>query len=195
MPLSSGHYCPVRLIRAVSTALLLALLLVLHPAHGLAKNRTNLLTAHSAFIFNFLLFTEWPPSTFSNSKQPLQICIIGNQPLTRKFQKLIKKRPNFAHPLQIISLPASADSAEIQSCHLIYIDHSQQHAIADILSKTSGHAILTVSNITSFCQRGGMIHLIRRGNKFIFNINRQTGKENGLKFRSQLLRYTQPIPP
>ena len=34
----------------------------------------------AAFLYNFAKFVEWPPSAFSDAKQPLDICVYGRDP-------------------------------------------------------------------------------------------------------------------
>src|ERR1700744_2932293 len=34
----------------------------------------------AAFLYNFVKFIDWPPSAFSDAKQPLEICVYGHDP-------------------------------------------------------------------------------------------------------------------
>jgi YfiR/HmsC-like len=34
----------------------------------------------AAFLYNFAKFVDWPPSAFSDAKQPLDICVYGRDP-------------------------------------------------------------------------------------------------------------------
>ncbi len=161
---------------------------------SLARQKVDSLTLRSGYLFNFILFSEWPEDSFVIPDQPLRVCIIGNAPLVAKFKKLVREKRNFMRPIEIVGLAPPLAPTKLQACHLLYIDHSQQHLLPEILAMTSGSAILTVSDMDKFCQRGGMIHLFTQGLKYIFTINRQNGLDNGLEFRSQLLRFAQPMP-
>jgi hypothetical protein len=34
----------------------------------------------AAFLYNFAKFIDWPPSAFSDAKEPLEICVYGHDP-------------------------------------------------------------------------------------------------------------------
>jgi hypothetical protein len=70
---------------------------------------------------------------------------------------------------------------------LIFISKSEENHVAEIFSQLDSKPILTVSEINSFAQNGGIIDFYLQGNKVRFEINPDSAQRRGLKISSQLL--------
>jgi hypothetical protein len=55
------------------------------------------------------------------------------------------------------------------------------------------HAILTVSEIENFAQRGGIINLKKESNRVVFEINLDVVKRAGLAMNAQLLKLAKIV--
>ena len=75
----------------------------------------------------------------------------------------------------------------------IFISVSEENNLPAILKLLDGQAILTVSEIENFAQRGGMIKLKRESNKLVFEINVDAAKRSGLAMSAQLLRLAKIV--
>ncbi len=140
----------------------------------------------AAYLYNFAKFVEWPKSAFSNPASPFNICILGQDPFGAALRSIEKKtirgRKLIIHSHKTIN-PAD-------KYHIIFIAKSEEKRLKAILSGLKGMAILTVSDLDSFIETGGVIGMVKQGNKIRFIINLQSGKESGLIISSQLLKLS-----
>src|SRR3954451_11029693 len=44
----------------------------------------------AAFLLNFTKFVDWPPVAFEDSRSPIAICLIGNDPFGSVLNKLVE---------------------------------------------------------------------------------------------------------
>jgi hypothetical protein len=76
---------------------------------------------------------------------------------------------------------------------VIFISASEESNLPAILKVLEGQAILTVSEIENFAQRGGMIKLAKESNKLVFEINVDVAKRAKLAMSAQLLRLARIV--
>jgi hypothetical protein len=62
-----------------------------------------------------------------------------------------------------------------------------------VLEVLAGSPVLTVADFESFARRGGMIELIKEGNKIRFAINVDAAKRHGFRISSKLLQLAEVI--
>jgi hypothetical protein len=138
----------------------------------------------AAFLFNFAKFVEWPNEAFKNSQSPIVISIVGNDPFERalnEFQsKTINGRPTVIH--RVPSLES------LERSHVIFISKSEKDNLPEVLRMAEKWNSLTVGDMKSFMQSGGMINLIKVDNKIGFEINVSAADKANLKMSSKLLK-------
>ncbi len=71
--------------------------------------------------------------------------------------------------------------------HILFISSSEHKSVDRILSKVANKAILTISDIPNFIYKGGMIGLVKKDDKILFEINFDETRKAGLRISSQML--------
>src|ERR1700722_2798032 len=74
------------------TIAFLVLLLVLAASSGAASAPPREYEVKAAFLYNFARFVEWPSGTFSSPKDPLIICVLGQDPFGTDLEETVKGR-------------------------------------------------------------------------------------------------------
>jgi len=138
----------------------------------------------AAFLFHFAQFVQWPEETFPDAEAPFKIGILGDDPFGNALDETVKGETIRNRKFVI---KRSTHIEDLQDCQILFISVSEKLNLAEILSKTAGKKILTVSEIPGFAQQGGMIKFHLEMNKVRFEINPTRAQLEGLKISSELL--------
>jgi len=144
----------------------------------------------AAFLYNFAKFVEWPTAAFSNSEEPLEFCIIGDDPFGTSIDRIVKGRAANGRAITI-RRNVRADAAS--SCHLVFAVADEEGDMARVVQEVRGAPVLTVGESPSFLDEGGIIGLVIDDGKVRFEINARGAERAGLKVSSQLLKLARTV--
>ena len=166
------------------------LVLVLTAWSGLVySDNTREYQLKAAYLLNFARFIYWPQDTFEQDPEYFYICVYGESPFGDNLDKLSSKKIQN----KSIRLIYMHDFKHEKNCNIIYISESEKNQYLKVIAAYSRKAVLTVSDISGFCESGGMIEFIRVKNKIKFEINIKKSSEAGIKYRSQLLKVANKL--
>jgi hypothetical protein len=144
----------------------------------------------AAYLYNFGRFIEWPSSAPSSSADSFFICVLGEDPFGPSLEKSLAGQTVGRQRVQVARV-TKAQSA--LACRILFISSSEKSRLNDILRTLDGTAILTVSDMPEFSERGGMIHLVSVSNRVRFDVNLDTAEHAGLGVRSELLKVANSV--
>jgi hypothetical protein len=161
----------------------------------------------SAYLLNFLKFSEWPSSSFENETSPLVITIVGRHAMDNTVESLVSNELIGNRRVQIrrLDFPAVLDSGrprdedltefmdKLKKSHLVYIDAGERTHIPRILKGLKGLNILTVSDAPGFCEQGGMLALPLRNNHIALDANPDEIGQTQVKVSSKVLRLARIV--
>ena len=150
-------------------------------SHALEKRTESGLTV--AFLYRFASLTHWPESSFAAEGSPFRFGVLGDAALARALEQAIGGRHVHGRPVAVEALDAWPPGPGL---HVIFL--ADAGGQGSMLREAGAHRILTVSESSSFVERGGMIELQRRGKKLVFSINRGAAKRAELRIDPRLLR-------
>lgn len=162
--------------------LLLIVFLVVIPLQGMAEENYDEYQLKAAITYKVAKFVKWPADAFAHTDQQFVICVLGDKQTVKGFRSL-EGQSLGGRTVQIINLP-SAD--KFQHGQLLYIAESHENKVDQILSTLKNSPVLTISDVSSFAARGGMINLIRKGKNVRFAINLVSSHEANLQISSKL---------
>jgi hypothetical protein len=190
----------------VKTYIFAVVFLVLLPAaQSLAESSSSReYQIKAAFLYNFLMFVDWPPEKMGDNSQPIIIGIIGNAPFGDAFEPLKDKQVNNRNVIVkrfkgLEELKKSSEAErnqaieDIKKCHLLYICRSEQAVLKEIIDLIKDRNVLTVGNMDKFLESNGMINFVLEEDKIRFEINLTAAKQAKLQIRSQLLRLAKRV--
>jgi hypothetical protein len=148
----------------------------------------------AAFLYNVAKFVEWPAEAFVDATSPVVIGLVGNDPGSGALEwalvgKLAGKTAG-GRPLAVRRWTASQ---EWERCHVLYVGASERERVEEILRHVQTTNVLTVSEITGFDQRGGIVHFALSGNQIQFEVNLLRAKHAGLTISSKLLKLARSV--
>ena len=139
----------------------------------------------AVYLYNFIKFITWPqePST-----SDINICIYGENPFGGQAEKLntLKARNrslNLIYP----------DKEDRPDCTVVFISPSEEKFADELLIRVNSHPVLTVSDIDSFTNKGGMIGFIKLGNIVKFDINLKKARASNIQISSKLLELANHV--
>ncbi len=147
----------------------------------------------AAFLFNFTKFVEWPPSALPDARDPLKVCVLGEDPFGKSL-KAVMDDEVAGHPLSLRHL---AGSSSLTTCHVLFISRSEKDRLPNLLESLRGVPVLTVGDTREFLEQGGIINFVLEGSKVRFEINQEAAEQVGIKISSKLLalaRYVKGSP-
>ena len=145
----------------------------------------------AAFLYNFIKFTEWPAGAAGKKDVPFVIGVVGKDPFGAVLDKVIDGE-NF-HGKTIVARRFPRMDEAAATAQVLFISASEEANLTAILRLLDGQAILTVSDIESFAERGGVINLKKKSNKITLEINVDAAKRAGLAMNAQLLRLAKIV--
>jgi hypothetical protein len=145
----------------------------------------------AAFLYNFIKFTEWPPADLGKAQDPIIIGIVGKDPFGAVLDKTVAGEKVHDRAILVRRFPRM-DAAAANS-HVLFISASETNNLPAILKLLEGDAVLTVSDMENFAERGGVINLKNQNNKIVFEINLDAAKRVGLVMNAQLLKLAKIV--
>ncbi|MBN1787952.1 MAG: YfiR family protein [Sedimentisphaerales bacterium] len=184
----------------IFSALLLSLLLGLQVKAD-APSREYQVKA--AFLYNFIMFVDWPQEKEVDENTPITIGIIGDDPFSNAFDPIRSKQ---AGSREIVikrfkgleELKTSGELAKttdaLKDCHLLFICRSEKKVVSEIVDIIKDSNVLVIGDMDGFLELGGgAINFVLQEEKVRFEVDLGAAKSAKLKIRSQLLKLAKRI--
>jgi hypothetical protein len=181
--------CSPSLFRRALSVFLLLLATLCSAAHAQSATEYQV---KSAFLFNFAKFAEWPADSSLKSGDPLQLCILGQDPFGHDLEQLVAGKTVNGHTIEV-DHPESVSQA--RTCEILFISSTGRPQIQQILDGLKGTNVLTVGDTPGFAQMGGVINFVLDDNRVRFEINLKAAALAHLKISSRLLTVAKLVLP
>jgi len=172
---------------AKSITCILILLLTLFCSAAFARSENEIKVV---YLYNFIKFIKWPQEPTTNN---ITICLYGENTFGDAIEKLntLKARNR---PLVVVYPDSDKDSiGEDINCSVVFIGPSEDKIADDLLTKIDSNPVLTVSDIDSFTDKGGIIGFIKLGNVVKFDINLKQARSSNIQISSKLLELANHV--
>ncbi len=138
----------------------------------------------AAYLYNFGKFVEWPAKVTAASDF-FSICVLGEDPFGSTFDATIAGESINGKKVVVRRITKPQDAV---SCRILFISSSEEGRLQEILATLDKTSVLTVSDLSQFTRRGGMIRFVMEANRVRFEVNLTTAEHAGLTLSSQLLK-------
>jgi len=145
----------------------------------------------AAYLIKFLPFVSGLKKGRDDTPQAetVTIGIVGKDPFGDNFKSVEGKTiRSIEDRLEIKRFGPFSNKNDLKQCHLLFISSSEKDNIKKILYKIEERAILTVAEYDGFLESGGMIKLVKRKNRILWEINMGAVKDSGLTLNYQFIR-------
>lgn len=172
----------------------LAGLLLLPPAGGLAAAEQPLVTSEyavkAAFLYNFAKFVDWPADAFRSPRDPMVLCLLGEDPFGRELDRTVGGKTVLGRQLVVRRLETLTG---VEECRILFVSSSEGPRFGQVLAAVADHAVLTVGEEEAFGRAGGIISFVVRQSRVRFQIDRAAAARAGLGISSQLLELAETV--
>lgn len=138
----------------------------------------------AAYLLNFGRFVTWPPAA-PGGDDGFTLCVLGRDPFGAALDETIagERIDGRSVVARRIALPN-----EVTGCRILFVSGSEVARLPAILAAAAQAAVLTVSDIDRFTERGGMIQFVSQDRRVRFRVNAEAVDRTGLALSSELLR-------
>lgn len=173
-------------------AALAALLFLAQGAANTASGQTQWQEqrVEAAFLYNFAKFVEWPNSAGAPGSDPFTFCLLGAAQLEGAVEESLAGKAINGHLLVVRQI---GRAEEAPNCQVAFIGWDERKRLPAVFDALNGAAVLTVADFEQFASHGGMIQLIKEGNKFRFAVNVDAVNRHGLRVSSRLLQLAEVV--
>jgi len=153
----------------------------------------------AAFLYSFINFVDWPEDKLTEDNKQIIIGIIGDDPFGNAFEPIKDKQVKGKDVVikrfkSFNELNKSDEKIEaVTKCHLLYICPSEKDELQRIINLVTKYNVLTVGDMKSFLESGGIINFLMEDKKVRFEINNIAAEESELQIRSKLLRLAKRV--
>ncbi len=145
----------------------------------------------AAFLFNFAKFVEWPADAPGDAS-PFVIGVIDSNGIGDALRELVRTKSIGNRSISVKRLAADDD---LISTQMLFVGQAGRAKVVEVLRRASKAAVLTVSDVDSFCEQGGIIALTLEGNHVRFEVNLDPAERVRLKISSKLLALARKVHP
>jgi hypothetical protein len=143
----------------------------------------------SAFVVNFLQFTDWPAETFAKADDPIVIGILDPKSLGDALAAAIQGKSVKGRKLE-----ARAVSAETAGgCQVLIVGQVEGADLQKALQGAAGRPVLTIGDAEEFTAKGGIIRFYVEDRKERFEINQAAAQRAQLQISSKLLKLAKVV--
>jgi hypothetical protein len=162
----------------VLPAVLLALMAPAMPAN--AEEDPPEYRLKAAFLYNFVLFTEWPTDT----GRQLNVCVYGSDPFGAEIDGL-QGKPVGQRALAVRRI---SQGEPVSGCQILFVAKRAIGTLAQLLAQLRGSAVLIVADSPGAAQRGAALNMSVAENKVTFEANLAAARAAKVTLSSKLLR-------
>lgn len=139
----------------------------------------------TAFIYNFMVYTEWPAET----GPALNLCIVGADPFGKEIDGLQGK----VAAGRSLAVHRKAAGDPLKACQAVFIAGAGPGLIAQVLEGLRGQPVLTIADTPGATQRGVALNMNLNQQKITFQVNLLAARAAGLTLSSKLLRLATEV--
>jgi hypothetical protein len=144
----------------------------------------------SAFIVNFMKFTEWPHDAFKTPQDDISMGIVGDDPFDRVLDRMVAGKTVNGHGVRVRRMGVNDDMTGL---HLLFISASERARVPQLLRGVAERPVLTVSDIEGFSRAGGMIEVVLDADRLRFEVNLAAARRHRLTLSSRLLALARAV--
>jgi hypothetical protein len=156
----------------------------------------------SAYVLNFVRFTEWPAADFDSDASPIVIGVVNAGGVGRYLPKLVEGVTVSGRRLTVepIDPPAGGDRdrfdafvRRLRRCHAVYLGSADRDLCRAAVRGLRDSDVLTVSDAERFAAGGGMLGLVLDGGRVVFEANPAAIQRTRLGVSSKVLKLARIV--
>jgi hypothetical protein len=144
----------------------------------------------AAFLYNFARFVEWPALTFKTEKDPLRICVLGQNPFGNALAEAVGGKAVLGRAFVLSDI---ADTKQVSECQILFIGSSERKRLRSIFAELRTTGILTVGETEGFASQGGIVNFKLDDGRVRLEINTDAAARANLRISAKVLSLAQIV--
>jgi hypothetical protein len=144
----------------------------------------------AAFLYNFAKFVEWPELTFKTDKDPMRICVLGQNPFGNALVEGVGGKTILGRPLVVSGI---SDAGQGADCQILFIGSSERKRLRSIFADVRMTGVLTVGETEGFATQGGIVNFKLEDGRVRLEINIEAAGQAKLRISSKVLNLAQIV--
>ena len=144
----------------------------------------------AAFLYNFAKFVEWPALTFKTDKDPLRICVLGQNPFGNALVETVGGKTVVGRPFSVSDI---SDVSQGANCQILFIGSSERKSLRAIFAELRTMGVLTVGETEEFATQGGIVNFRLEDGRVRLEINIEAAGQAKLRISSKVLNLAQIV--
>jgi hypothetical protein len=144
----------------------------------------------AAFLYNFAKYVDWPAATFKTEKDPLRICVLGQDPFGSLLDDTVDGKTVLGRPFVVTDIPNAGHAV---TCQILFISASEEKRIRSIIVQLRTPGVLTVGETEGFASQGGMVNFKLDSGRVRLEINVEAAEQAKLRISSKVLSLAQIV--
>ena len=139
----------------------------------------------AAMVYNLARSVVWP-SGFDSLEQ-FSIAVAGNDSVASAMTAIAGKHVN-GKPVVVTGGPGAGTD---RRCQILYVSNTTKDATLKLVGAMARPGVLTVSDVSGFCENGGIVEMRADRGRIRLLINRAAASAAGLRLSSQILKVAE----
>jgi hypothetical protein len=135
----------------------------------------------AAYLYHLAKLADWPEPEPPDS--PFSVCLLGDHPIA----PLLKRLEGRTVRGRAIGIRYLAEERESPGCQILFV--AECRAIGTLQAQP----VLTVGDCPGFAESGGMVELVREGDKVRLTVNLAAARSARLRFDPHLLKLARAV--
>jgi hypothetical protein len=144
----------------------------------------------AAFLFNFAKFVEWPPQIFKTARDPIAICVVGQNLFGEALNEAVSGKTVEGRTFLVRQVSGEQPSA---GCQILFVSSSERKRLRVILGEIKADGVLTVGETDNFASEGGIINFKIEAGRVCLQVNVDAAEQAKLHISSKLLSLAQIV--
>lgn len=186
-PAHRRSWCYRRILLWGAMPVVFSILILVSSALGQKKPSDYQVKA--VYLYNFGRFIEWPVNAAAKDES-FNVCVLGQDPFGQILDSTLAGEQVGGKSVAARRISSPQESA---NCQILFLSSAEADRLDKILESLDKSAVLTVSDMPQFSQRGGMIQFVLEGNRVRFEVNLTAAQNAGLTLSSELLKVATAV--
>ena len=144
----------------------------------------------ATYLYNFGRFIEWPGKVAAAQGGSFTVCVLGQDPFGPSLDATLAGETIGGKTVVAKRISSAEESG---NCQILFLSLTDDSRLNKVIADLDKKAVLTVSDMSQFVKRGGMIQFVLEGKKVRFEVNLTATQHAGLTLSSELLKVATAV--
>ncbi len=147
------------------------------------KDQQTVLRVKSAFLYNFIKYITFEQESNNKSFSAFNVCVLGDDPFGSVLDKMSRRKAKGKNVL----VKRMQNIELVDQCHLVYVSQSKEGSLNEVFAFVENKPIVTVSDIASFVDKGGVLGFVEVDNRIGIEVNLTNARRANVRISALLL--------